>query len=98
MLSVLAEMAIDEAVLTFQNASRPMQRTEDGIRVNAVSPGVIDTQMNAHLSARDLEALREQTPLGRIGKPEDVAQALLYLAQAEFVTGQNLAVNGGFVI
>ena len=69
-----------------------------GIRVNAVSPGVIDTQMNAHLSARDLEALREQTPLGRIGKPEDVAQALLYLAQAEFVTGQNLAVNGGFVI
>ena len=68
------------------------------IRVNAVSPGLIDTQMNAYLSAQELDALREQTPLGRLGTPEDVAQALLYLAQAEFVTGQNLAVNGGFVI
>ena len=69
-----------------------------GIRVNAVSPGVIETDMNEHLTAQDLDALREQTPLGRLGTPADVAQGLRYLAQADFVTGQNLAINGGFVI
>lgn len=69
-----------------------------GIRVNAVSPGVIETDMNEHLSAQELDALREQTPLGRLGTPADVAQGLRYLAQADFVTGQNLAINGGFVI
>lgn len=69
-----------------------------GIRVNAVSPGVIDTDMNAHLTEADLAALADETPLGCIGKPEDIADALLYLASAEFVTGQILSVNGGFVI
>ena len=54
--------------------------------------------MNAHLSSEALEELIEQTPLGRIGTPEDVARALVYLAEADFVTGQLLAVNGGFVI
>lgn len=69
-----------------------------GIRVNAVSPGVIDTDMNAHLTEEDVAALRDETPLGRIGRPEDVADALLYLASADFVTGQILSVNGGIVI
>ena len=69
-----------------------------GIRVNAVSPGVIDTDMNSHLTGEELQALADETPLGRIGKPENVADALLYLASADFVTGQILSVNGGFVI
>lgn len=69
-----------------------------GIRVNAVSPGIIDTDMNAHLTEADLAALADETPLGCIGKPEDIADALFYLASAEFVTGQILSVNGGFVI
>ena len=68
-----------------------------GIRVNAVSPGMIDTEMNAHLSAEDKAALAEDTPLGRIGTPEEVAAAILYLAEADFVTGQNLPVNGGYL-
>lgn len=68
-----------------------------GIRVNAVSPGVIDTEMNARLSPEDKAALAEETPLGRIGTPEEVAEAILYLAEAGFVTGQNLPVNGGFL-
>ena len=68
-----------------------------GIRVNAVSPGMIDTEMNAHLSAEDKAALAEDTPLGRIGTPEEVAQAILFLAEADFVTGQNLPVNGGYL-
>ena len=71
-----------------------------GITVNCVSPGVIDTEMNANLSPEDLAALAEETPLGRIGRPEDVAEALWYLASpgAEFVTGQVLAPNGGLVV
>ena len=68
------------------------------IRVNAVSPGVILTDMVKNVSEGTLRSLAEQTPLERNGTPEQVAQAFLYLAQAEFVTGQNLPVNGGFVL
>ena len=69
-----------------------------GIRVNAVAPGVILTDMVAHVDPAVLEALREETPLERNGRPEDVAKAMVYLAGAEFITGQILPVNGGFVI
>lgn len=69
-----------------------------GIRVNCVCPGVILTDMTRSLGEETLADLAEETPLGRNGTAEDVASALLYLAQAEFVTGQALAVNGGFVI
>ena len=69
-----------------------------GIRVNAVSPGLIDTEMNAALSPADREALEEETPLGRVGSPEQVAEAVWLLSRADFVTGQILGVNGGLVI
>lgn len=69
-----------------------------GIRVNCVSPGVIDTTMNARLTAEDLEALREEIPLGRIGKPEDVADAVTGLIESEYVNGADVPVNGGFYV
>ena len=69
-----------------------------GIRVNCVSPGVILTDMCAAIDPEILSGMAEETPVGRNGTPEDVAQAMEYLAEAEFVTGQVLAVNGGFVI
>ncbi len=69
-----------------------------GVRVNCVTPGVIDTPMNASLSPEDLAALGEETPLGRLGAPEEVARAVLFLAEHPFITGQILGVNGGFVI
>lgn len=70
------------------------------IRVNCVAPGVIATEMNGHLSAEDLAALEEETPLGRIGQPEEVARAIRFLAgeEASFITGQVLRVDGGMVI
>ncbi len=69
-----------------------------GIRVNAIAPGVILTDMVKNVPADILESLRLETPIERTGTPEDVAQAMVYLAEAGFVTGQVLAVNGGFVI
>ena len=69
-----------------------------GIRVNCVAPGVILTDMCASVSEETLEALRQETPVGRNGTPEDIAHGFLYLADAEFVTGQVLSVNGGIVI
>ena len=69
-----------------------------GIRVNCVSPGVILTDMCAAVGQDTLDALAQQTPLGRNGTAEDVASALVYLAGAEFITGQILPVNGGFVV
>ena len=69
-----------------------------GIRVNCVAPGVIRTDMCANVAEDIMSELKEQTPVGRLGTPEDVAQAMLYLSEAEFVTGQILGVNGGFVI
>lgn len=68
------------------------------IRVNAVAPGVILTDMCREIDPAVLGALQEETPIGRHGTPEDVAQAMCYLADAAFVTGQVLPVNGGFVI
>ena len=69
-----------------------------GIRVNCVAPGVILTDMCANLAPEVMEELKEDTPIGRNGTPQDVAQAMLYLSEAEFVTGQVLPVNGGYVI
>ncbi len=69
-----------------------------GIRVNCVAPGVILTDMCAQVDPQALEALAQEAALGRNGTPEDVAQAIEYLARAEFVTGQVLPVNGGLVI
>ena len=69
-----------------------------GIRVNCVAPGVILTDMCADIDSEILEELRQESPIGMNGRPEDVAAAIEYLADAPFVTGQVLGVNGGFVI
>lgn len=71
-----------------------------GINVNCIAPGVIMTDMNKCHSADTLEALREETPVMRLGTAEDVAQAAAFLAsdKSSFITGQILGVNGGLVI
>ena len=69
-----------------------------GIRVNCVAPGVILTDMCANVDPEVLAEMGAETPVGRNGKPEDVAKAMEYLANAEFITGEVLAVNGGYVI
>lgn len=71
-----------------------------GVRVNAVSPGVVMTDMMAGFTQEDAAALKEETPLMTLGTPEDIAETVLFLAseKARFITGQVFSVNGGFVI
>ena len=69
-----------------------------GIRVNCIAPGVIETDMCANVDPEIMEALKAESPIGRTGTPADVAQAMRYRADADFVIGQVLPVNGGFII
>lgn len=71
-----------------------------GITVNCIAPGVIDTDMNAHLDEETMGYLKEETPVNRIGSSADIARTALFLAdeKADFITGQIIGVNGGFII
>ncbi|MDE6410969.1 MAG: SDR family oxidoreductase [Clostridia bacterium] len=66
------------------------------VTVNCVSPGVIDTDMMKRFSAEEKRALSEEIPLGRLGTPQEVAEAVLFLAEHKYITGEVLSVNGGF--
>ena len=87
------------AVIAFTKALA-QELGPSSIRVNCVAPGVINTEMNAALDDETIEMLKDETPLGIIGKPEDVAESILFLAsdKAAFITGQVLAPNGGMVV
>ena len=71
-----------------------------GIRVNCVAPGVIDTPMNACFDGETMASLADETPLCRIGTPEEAAEAILFLAsaRARFITGQTISADGGFMV
>ena len=92
-----AYSATKGAVLAFTKALSK-ELGPSGIRVNAVCPGVIDTAMLSNLSSEDKAALAEETPLGRLGTPEDVAALIAFLAsdEAGFITGQCIGCDGGF--
>ena len=71
-----------------------------GITVNAVAPGLIETGMNSNISVEDLNAFVEDIPLGRMGSADEIAEAIYFLASenADYITGQILGVNGGYVV
>ena len=85
------------AVIGFTKALAKELAPSD-VTVNAVAPGLIQTAMNQHLSKADLDAFCAETPLNRLGTPEDVAEAVFYLATARFVTGQVLCCDGGYTM
>lgn len=91
--------AAKSAVIGFTKALAK-EVAPSGVRVNAVAPGVIDTDMNAHITKEEILALADETPIGRIGTPDDVANAVLFLTQPEssFITGQVIGVDGGFLV
>ena len=81
-----------------ENKALAKELGPSGIRVNCVAPGVILTDMCAQVDPETLDELAQEAPLGRNGTPEDVAKAMEYLANAEFITGNVLNVDGGFAI
>lgn len=87
-----------KGALTAMTKALAKELGPSNIRVNCVAPGVIDTDMCAHLTEEEKQELCEETPLGRLGTPQDVAEAVYYLATAEFITGQIISPNGGIVI
>ena len=84
------------AVIAFSRAMAA-ELAPSGIRVLCVCPGVIDTPMLDCYTSEEKQALAAATPLGRLGTPQDVADAVLYLARASFLTGTVLRVDGGFL-
>ena len=71
-----------------------------GITVYCIAPGVIDTDMNGNLDSNTISALLDETPLEKLGQPDDIANVITFLAsdKADFITGQVISPNGGFVI
>lgn len=69
-----------------------------GIQVNCIAPGAIDTDMNKELSKEDREVLLSETPMGKLGSPEDIAKAVLFLAEDKFTSGEVININGGLYI
>ncbi len=76
------------------------EEAPSGITVNCIAPGFIETEMNSMLSVEAVEEIIEKTPLGRAGKPEDVAGVMLFLSSpsADFITGQTITVDGGYIL
>lgn len=68
------------------------------IRVNSIAPGIIDTEMNNCYSAEEIEAIKEEIPLERIGKKGDISKCIEWLIEDEYTTGQIISINGGWVI
>ena len=68
------------------------------IRVNSIAPGFIDTDMNKYYSENDIDEIKRQTPLQKIGKPEDIAKCVNWLVEDDFTTGQIISINGGWNI
>ena len=91
----VAYSASKAAVIGFTKALAK-ELAPSNVRVNCVSHGVIDTTMNSHLIADEVEELIDQIPMGRLGTGEDVAKACAFLAEASYVTGEVLSVGGGF--
>ena len=68
------------------------------IKVNAISPGIIDTKMNNKFSKEEIEQIKQEIPLERIGKTSDISKCVEWLIEDEYTTGQIISINGGWVI
>jgi 3-oxoacyl-[acyl-carrier protein] reductase len=95
-----ANYAASKAGLIGLTKSTAKELSSRGITVNCIAPGYIATDMTAKLSDAVTADLEKQIPLGRIGSPEDIANAVLFLAsdEAGYITGQTITVDGGMVM
>ena len=90
--------SISKAGIDAMTKSLAKELGPSNIRVNSIAPGIIDTEMNKNLSENDLEQIKEEIPLGKIGKATDIVKCIKWLIEDEYTTGQIISINGGWII
>jgi len=90
--------AVSKSGLDAMTKSLAKELGPSNIRVNSIAPGIIETDMNKNLNESELNQIKEEIPLERIGKPKDVAKCVKWLIEDEYTTGQIISINGGWSI
>ena len=90
--------SVSKAGIDAMTKSLAKELGPSNIRVNSIAPGIIDTEMNKHLSLEELEYIKEEIPLQRIGKVNDIEKCVEWLIEDDYITGQIISINGGWSI
>lgn len=90
--------AISKAGIDAMTKSLAKELGPSNIRVNSIAPGIIDTDMNKELKEEEISEIRKEIPLQRIGQPQDIAKCVSWLVDDNYITGQIISINGGWVI
>ena len=90
--------AVSKAGLDAMTKSLAKELGPSNIRINSIAPGIIDTNMNKHLSNEELNDLIEEIPLEKIGTPESITKCIKWLIEDDYTTGQVISINGGWII
>ena len=88
--------SVSKAGLDAMTKSLAKELGPSNIRVNSIAPGIIDTKMNEHLSSEELEEIRQEIPLEKIGNPHSISKCIQWLINDDYTTGQVIAINGGW--
>ena len=90
--------AVSKAGIDAMTKSLAKELGPSNIKVNSIAPGIIETEMNKNLSKKEIDNLKDEIPLGKIGKPSDISRCIKWLIYDEYTTGQIISVNGGWYI
>ena len=90
--------AVSKAGLDAMTKSLAKELGPSNIRVNSIAPGIINTSMNNHLSEEELNAIKDEIPLERIGNPQSISNCIKWLIEDDYTTGQIISINGGWII
>ena len=90
--------SVSKAGIDAMTKSLAKELGPSNIRVNSIAPGIIDTEMNKHLRLEELEYIKEEIPLQRIGKVNDIEKCVEWLIEDDYITGQIISINGGWSI
>lgn len=90
--------SISKAGIDAMTKSLAKELGPSNIRVNSIAPGIIKTKMNSHLSKDEIDDIKEEIPLGKIGEPKAIAKCVQWLIEDDYTTGQVISVNGGWII
>ena len=93
-----AHYSVSKAGLDAMTKSLAKELGPSNIRVNSIAPGIINTDMNKNLTELELQSIKEEIPLERIGNPSSISKCIKWLIEDDYTTGQVISVNGGWNI